>query len=41
VRPPIGITSAPMWPHSVQTMLSASDLMGVLSGRWPTFMAVL
>ena len=36
-----GTTSAPRWPHRVHTMSSPSDLMGVSSGRWPTFMIVL
>jgi hypothetical protein len=36
-----GTTSAPRWPHCVHTKRSPSDLMGVSSGRWPTFMIVL
>lgn len=41
MRPPIWDHIRPTWPQSVQTMLSASDLMGMLSGRWAMFMAVL
>jgi len=36
-----GSTSAPRWPHRIHTMPSPSDLIRVLSGRWPTFMIVL
>ena len=36
-----GTTSAPRWPHLAHTKPSLSDLTGVSSGRWPTFMIVL
>jgi hypothetical protein len=36
-----GTTSAPRWPHCVHTKPSPSVLIGVSSGRWPTFMIVL
>jgi hypothetical protein len=36
-----GVSSAPRWPHCVHTKPSASDLIGVSSGRCPTVRIVV